>query len=115
MSGSPEDTLAAFERALEHAAEVHFDLTLIVSGASDRSARAIANARSLCDVHLAGRSHLTVVDLHTEPGGDGVVAAPTLVRNLPLPVRRIVGDLSSTSRVLAALDLPIPSWLAATP
>ena len=108
MTEAHDETRARFERALDEASLVVFDLTLIVSGASDLSARAIANARALCDTHLRGRSTLSVVDLHASPGTNGVVAAPTLVRNHPLPVRRIVGDLSQTDKVLLALDLQSP-------
>ena len=84
------------------------DLTLFVSGASDRSVRAIRLARELCDVHLRGRARLSIVDVHEHPGpgGDSVVlATPTLVKNAPLPVRRVVGDLSNVGKVLRALGL----------
>jgi circadian clock protein KaiB len=85
-----------------------YALTLYVNGASDRSGRAVASTRHLCDTHLSGRFRLTVLDLHEDPAGalrSGVLAAPTLVRNHPLPVRRFVGDLSRTDEVLAALEL----------
>lgn len=87
-----------------------YELTLFVSGASDISARAIANARQLCDTHLDGRCHLSVVDVHEDPAAvlsSRVLAAPTLVKNRPLPVRKHVGDLSNTAKVLLALDLPV--------
>jgi circadian clock protein KaiB len=86
-----------------------YELTLFVSGASDLSARAIANTRRLCDSHLAGRHQLLVVDVHEDLAAvleNQVVAAPTLIKTLPLPVRKLVGDLSQTDRVLEALDLP---------
>jgi len=86
-----------------------YDLTLFVSGASDLSARAIADARRLCDVHLSGRSQLSVVDMRDDPAAvlsNQVLAAPTIVRRLPLPVRKIVGDLSDTDKVLRALGIP---------
>jgi len=86
-----------------------YELTLFVSGASELSARAIANARTLCDGHLDGRYQLNVVDVHEDPAAavdSDVVAAPTLVKHRPLPVRKLVGDLSDTHRVLLALDLP---------
>ena len=84
------------------------ELTLFVSGASDLSARAIGYVRELCDVQLAGRCQLTVVDVQTnhEHGRDiRLLVTPTLVRSLPLPERRIVGDLSDAGRVLLALGL----------
>lgn len=91
--------------------EAPYDLTLFVSGASSLSGRAIANARRLCELHLDGRYHLSVVDVHGEPstaggGGSLVMAVPTLVRNRPLPERRVVGDLSDTAKALLALEIP---------
>jgi circadian clock protein KaiB len=91
------------------ATEARFDLTLFVSGATDLSTRAIADARDLCDVHLNGRYELRIVDVHENPGAavsHTVFASPTLVRNLPLPARRVVGDLSRTEAVRRALHLP---------
>jgi circadian clock protein KaiB len=88
--------------------DARYELTLFVSGASDLSARAIGNARELCDTHLAGRYELAVVDVHEDAAAalnSDVIAAPTLVRNWPLPVRKLVGDLSRTDKVLIALDL----------
>jgi circadian clock protein KaiB len=86
-----------------------YELTLFVSGASEHSTRAIADARQLCDAHLPGAYRLAIVDLQTDPAAavsSHVLAAPTLVKNLPLPVRKLVGDLSHTAKVLLALDLP---------
>jgi circadian clock protein KaiB len=88
--------------------EARYELTLFVSGASDLSARAIANARELCDTHLGGRYELSVLDIHEDATAaldSDVIAAPTLVRNRPLPVRKLVGDLSHTAKVLVALDI----------
>jgi PAS domain S-box-containing protein len=88
--------------------ETRCELTLFVRGASDLSARAITNARALCDVHLGGRSRLTVVDVHGDSAGSlgkELLVTPTLVRNLPLPVRTVVGDLSDVDKVLLALQL----------
>jgi circadian clock protein KaiB len=85
-----------------------YELTLFVNGASGRSARAIADATELCDVHLGRRHHLMVVDVHEDPGAAldcGVLAVPALVKSLPLPVRRLVGDLSQADKVLRTLDL----------
>ena len=84
------------------------ELTLFVSGASDLSARAIANSRALCDVRLQGRFRLSVVDVHEDPDAtqsSGVHATPTLVRPSPLPMRRFVGDLSDADAVLLRLGL----------
>lgn len=92
-------------------AEVRYELTLFVSGASPLSARAVTRARALCEAHLAGRHRLTVVDVHRDPAlvvAADVLAVPTLVRELPLPRRRIVGDLADAAGVLRALDLLPP-------
>lgn len=89
-------------------AETGYQLTLYVSGASELSARAIANARTLCDLHLDGRYQLSVVDVHDDPAAimsRGVFATPTLVKTRPLPVRKVVGDLSNPDKLLVALDL----------
>jgi circadian clock protein KaiB len=85
-----------------------YELTLFVSGASDLSARAIANATELCETCLTGRYRLAVVDVHEDVVAildHGVLATPTLVRIQPLPIRRAVGDLSHTDTVLLALGL----------
>jgi circadian clock protein KaiB len=102
-------TLHRFEEAAAERVGVTFELTLIVSGASDLSARAIANATLLCETHLPGHYHLSVVDLHEAPASvlsGQVLAAPTLVKTQPLPMQKFVGDLSRTQRVIAALGLP---------
>jgi circadian clock protein KaiB len=110
MTAPHDAALERLEDALIALDDTCYELTLIVSGASDLSARAIANARRLCDDHLDGRYQLTVVDLYQEPSavlGSQVLAAPTLVKHHPLPVRRLVGDLSHTEKVLLALGLPV--------
>jgi circadian clock protein KaiB len=84
-------------------------LRLYVAGSTPQSSRAITNLKAICETHLKDRYDLTVVDLYEQPERakqDQIVVAPTLVRHLPLPLRRMVGDLSQTARVLAALDLP---------
>lgn len=111
MNAPPDPTLRRFEDALVAGAgeATSYAMTLFVSGASNRSARAITNARALCDTYLVGRHELLIVDLHEDPAAvvrSHVVAAPTLVRHRPLPVRRFVGDLSDTNAVLRMLGLP---------
>jgi circadian clock protein KaiB len=89
--------------------DTRYELTLFVNGASDLSSRAVTEATRLCDAHLNGRYQLSVVDLHDDPtaaSSSRVLAAPTLVKNRPLPVRKLVGDLSDTRKVLLALELP---------
>lgn len=87
-------------------------LRLFVTGLTARSARAIRNVREICDEHLEGRYDLEVVDLYQQPvlaREEQVIAAPTLVKKLPLPTRRIIGDLSERDRVLAGLGLGRPA------
>lgn len=105
-------TTRRFEEQLAALEDGHYELILFVSGASELSVRAIANARHLCELHLPGRYSLSVVDVHEDPAAlisNRILAAPTLVKNLPLPVRRLVGDLSHTEKVLLALDIPVTS------
>jgi circadian clock protein KaiB len=88
--------------------EPAFKLTLFVSGASEHSAQAIGHARQLCESHLTGRYSLAVVDVNDDAAAvlrSDVIAAPTLIKHLPLPARRVVGDLSDSRNVLAALGL----------
>ena len=83
-------------------------LTLFVSGASGPSAHAIANVREICDEHLSGRYHLNIVDLHQQPTlarRHNVLATPTLVKDRPLPLRMLIGDMSDYGRILTALDV----------
>jgi circadian clock protein KaiB len=97
-----------YERKVADEGVVEYLLTLFVSGASEISAMAIGNARSLCENYLPGRYRLQVVDVHRDPAkmmAHNVLAAPTLLRERPLPIRRLVGDLSDTGKVLAALDI----------
>ena len=85
-----------------------YHLRLYVAGNTPKSSRAISNLEAICEEHLPDRYDLTVVDLYEQPERakeDQIMVAPTLVRQLPLPVRRIIGDLSQLDRVLAALDL----------
>jgi circadian clock protein KaiB len=89
------------------AAEI-FVLRLYVAGTSARSARAIHNARQLCDVHLAGRYELEVIDIYRDPSRareDQILAVPTLIKKLPVPLKRFIGDLTDEEGVLIGLDV----------
>ena len=83
-------------------------LRLYVAGTTPQSVRAIANIKKICDEYLKGRYDLEVIDLYLKPNlakGEQIIAAPTLIKKLPLPLRRIIGDMSNTERVLVGLDL----------
>lgn len=89
-----------------------WELRLYVAGQTRKSLAAITNLKRLCEEHLAGAYHIEVIDLLQRPElaqGDQILAIPTLVRKLPAPMRKIIGDLSNTERVLIGLDLrPLP-------
>jgi circadian clock protein KaiB len=83
-------------------------LRLYVAGASPRSLRAFANLRRMCEENLAGRYEIEIIDLEKRPSlarADDIVAIPTLIRALPAPMRRVIGDLSDTERVLLSLQV----------
>ena len=85
-----------------------FDLRLYIAGQTARSLAAQANLQRICDEHLEGRYRIEVIDLLERPQlarGDQILALPTLVRKLPAPIRKLVGDLSDTERALVGLDL----------
>jgi circadian clock protein KaiB len=85
-----------------------WELKLYVAGQTPKSLKAMANLKKICEEHLAGEYHIDVIDLVKSPQlarGDQILAIPTLVRKLPEPIRKIIGDLSNTERVLVGLDL----------
>lgn len=85
-----------------------YNLRLYVAGQTRKSVVALANLKRLCDEHLAGRYTIEIIDLLVHPqlaAGDQILAVPTLVRRLPEPITKIIGDLSNTERVLVGLDL----------
>jgi circadian clock protein KaiB len=93
---------------VEGAEAKEWQLRLYVAGETSRSAAALANLRKICQEHLAGKYSIEVIDLLERPQlakGEQIVAIPTLVRQLPEPVRKIIGDLSDRDRVLIGLDL----------
>jgi circadian clock protein KaiB len=89
-------------------ARAQWMLRLYVAGNTPNSVAAFANLKNICEVHLGGKYQIEVVDLLRQPqlaAGDQIIAVPTLVRQLPRPVKKIIGDLSNTERVLVGLDL----------
>jgi len=86
----------------------HYNLRLYVAGQTPKSITALANLKKICEEHLVGRYQIEVIDLLEHPqlaAGDQIVAVPTLVRRLPEPLKRIIGNLSNMERVLVGLDL----------
>ena len=88
--------------------EGHYHLRLYVAGQTAKSLTAMANLKRFCEEHLAGHYDIEVIDLMKNPqlaAGDQILAIPTLVRRLPAPLKRIIGDLSNTEKVLVGLDI----------
>jgi circadian clock protein KaiB len=101
-------TTKAFEKALAARPVGKYILRLYVAGATDRSRRAVLRARQLCETELKGNCDLEVIDVYQQPilARDGqIVATPTLVREFPRPVRRLIGNLSNTTGLFVGLDL----------
>jgi circadian clock protein KaiB len=109
MSTNPaKSAKSALPKKPAKAKLVTYILRLYTAGQTPKSMTAVANLKKICEEHLAGRFEIQVIDLLENPQlarGDQILAIPTLVRKLPLPVRRIIGDLSNTERVLIGLDL----------
>ena len=85
-----------------------YKLRLFITGISPRSSRAIVNIRKVCEEHLKGRYELEIIDITENPAlakSEQILAAPTLVKKLPLPLRRFIGDMSETDRLLIGLDI----------
>lgn len=99
---------AAFESTLQTAENGPYVLRLYVAGFSARSTHAIEAVRQVCEEHLAGHYELEVIDLYQHPtlaAGEQIVAVPTLVKHLPVPLRKIIGDMSDLDKLLVGLDL----------
>jgi circadian clock protein KaiB len=95
-----------------HVAKDVFELRLYVAGQTPKSLAALANLKRICDEHLKQEYRIEVIDLVKHPQlaqGDQILAIPTLVRRVPVPLRKIIGDLSNTERVLVGLDIRGPS------
>jgi circadian clock protein KaiB len=102
------DSREDFEKVLKSPQEEHYLLRLYIAGFTPRSTRAIGAIRKICESELKGCYDLEVIDMHQNPelaGEAQILAAPTLVKKLPLPLRRIIGDMSDKEKVLIGLDL----------
>jgi circadian clock protein KaiB len=108
MATRKERREVSSKRNLLEAKPSKWRLRLYVAGNTPNSIAAFANLKEICEVHLGGRYQIEIVDLLENPTlakGDQIVAIPTLVRRLPFPVKKIIGDLSNRERVLVGLDL----------
>ena len=97
-----------FEKAAATRDRAKYVLRLYVTGMTPKSTQAIANVHKLCEKHLAGRYELKVIDIYQQPKlakGEQIIATPTLIKKLPLPLRRLIGDMSDMERFLVGIDL----------
>jgi len=97
-----------FEDAAAKQDQSKYLLLLYVTGMTPRSTQAIANVRKLCETFLAGSYELKVIDIYQQQQlakGEQIIATPTLIKKLPLPLRKIIGDMSDTEKVLLGIDL----------
>lgn len=97
-----------FENAAALSHSVKHVLLLYVTGMTPKSTRAIANVRSICEQYLKGAYELKVIDIYQQPQlakGEQIIATPTLIKQLPLPLRKIIGDMSDTEKFLIGIDL----------
>ena len=109
MTNTDTNTTKAFEKLMaEIEPEEHYVLRLYVTGMTPRSTEAFASIKAICEERLQGRYELEVIDIYQHPQlaiDEQIIAVPTLVKKLPAPLRRLVGDLSNQDRVLLGLDL----------
>ena len=108
MARKINDESKEFEKRIKTAAGRKYVLRLYVTGMTPRSLRAITNIKKICEEHLKGRYDLEVIDIYQRPTlaeGEQIIAAPTLIKKLPLPLRRFIGDMASTEKILLGLDL----------
>lgn len=101
-------SVTEYERGIKEAAEEKYVLRLYITGMTEKSRRAIQNIKRICDEYLKSRYDLEVIDIYRQPvlaKGDQIVATPTLIKKLPVPIRKFIGDLSETEKILMGLDL----------
>lgn len=108
MDKKPSDAARAMEAALAEKAKEKYVLRLYVTGMTPMSTAAIMNIKKICEENLKGRYELDVVDIYQQPvlaKDEQILAAPTLIKKLPLPIRRFIGDMANKERILLGLDL----------
>ena len=108
MTKKVHDQVEILEEALKDSKEKKYILRLYVAGATPRSTESIINIKKICEEHLKGRYELEVIDIYQQPvlaKGEQIIAAPTLVKKLPTPLRRFIGNMADAERILVGLDL----------
>lgn len=110
MKRGAKDQSNALERAARNQAQAQYVLRLYVAGVTRRSSSAIRSITDICEEHLKGRYELEIIDIYQQPGSaraEQIIVAPTLIKKLPVPLRRLIGDMASVEKVLVGLDLRI--------
>ncbi|RJQ23277.1 MAG: thiol-disulfide isomerase [Nitrospiraceae bacterium] len=108
MKRKTEDTISNLEEMAGEKSKEKYILKLYVTGMTPRSMKAVMNIKGICEEHLKGRYELEIVDIFQQPvlaKGEQIIAAPTLIKKLPLPIRKFIGDMSNTDKILIGLDL----------
>jgi len=108
MTRKVRDQFEVFEQALKESKDEKYVLRLYVAGTTAKSLNAILNIKKICEEHLKGRYELEVIDIYQQPTlakGEQIIAAPTLVKKLPLPLRKFIGSMHDVDRILVGLDL----------
>lgn len=107
-----KSTTEEFEEAIKNPGTEKYVLRLYITGTTPKSTRAIINIKKICEEHLKGRYELEIIDVYQQPtlAKDAqIIAAPTLIKKLPLPLRKLIGDMSDSERILVGLDLRVKS------
>jgi circadian clock protein KaiB len=108
MTKKVHDQVEVFEEALKDSKEKKYVLRLYVAGATPRSTQSIVNIKKICEEHLKGRYELEVIDIYQQPvlaKGEQIIATPTLVKKLPPPLRRFIGNMADVERIVVGLDI----------
>jgi circadian clock protein KaiB len=104
----PRDSVAEFERGLKEAEKEKYVLRLYVTGMTAKSKLAVQNIKKICEENLKDRCDLEIIDIYRDPvlaKGDQIIATPTLIKKLPVPLRKFIGDMAETEKILVGLDL----------
>jgi circadian clock protein KaiB len=112
MKSRKTSSTKEFETALEKLKDDFYVFKLYVAGSSPHSLNAIKNLKLICERYLKGRYELNIFDIHQQPAKEELLAAPTLIKKLPLPVKRLIGDMSDLPSVLLALNIKSTDSLA---
>jgi len=108
MDDSNNKVLNEMKEALRERGNSHYVLRLFISGLTPKSQRAIDNLKAICEEHLRGRYELEIIDIFQQPDlarTEQIIAAPTLVKELPPPLRKFIGDMSQTEKILVGLEV----------